>query len=102
MRLMKWYGKPVQPSQLQLLLTGFLLKHVDSYKFLGLLFDIHMNWNAHAHKLRESLLKASFPICRLISSGRTPGALVVRTLVDALLLSKIRYGLGYEGPLGTL
>ncbi|MFN9113037.1 MAG: RNA-directed DNA polymerase [Bacteroidota bacterium] len=79
-------------------LDGVALPHVDEYKYLGLVFQKDGRWTSHAKAVQLGLAKASSMIGRVIGFGRPPCAPAIRTLVIALLFSRLAYGMPVWTP----
>jgi hypothetical protein len=79
------------PDKLQI--GSIRLEWVDNYKYLGLTFDRHLQWNSHYTALLKSLHIAAATINRTIIPRVTPQPSTVITFVRSVLLSIATYGI---------
>ena len=81
-----------QNQEINLSMGNNQIQFSDTVKFLGLIFDSHLNWKAHVAYIKTKC-NSSFNLM-LKLSHTTWGAKrhVMITLYKALVLSKIDYG----------
>jgi hypothetical protein len=78
-------------------LTGFNIKVVDTYKYLGLLLHKQLSWKAHVKQIIHNATQTSHHIARLATYHvhNRPSFKVVRQLVTSVLIPKLVYALPF-------
>jgi hypothetical protein len=82
----------IKPSLPPLSLSNFNIQYVDSYKYLGVIFDSKLNFYLHCKYVYDKSHIFSNYICHLVSSKCRPSFPVVNKLVQSILIPKITYG----------
>ena len=77
--------------------TGFTIKAVDTYKYLGLLFHKQLSWGAHVRQLIQFATPTSYQIARLATYHvfNRPSFKVIRQLVTSVLIPKLVYAIPF-------
>ena len=88
---------PLAWSLFRLCLCGFLIKQVDTYKYLGLILHKQLQWKHHVHDVIQRATQTSYHIARLASYHihHRPSFKVIRQLVTSVLIPKIAYALPF-------
>jgi hypothetical protein len=78
-------------------LTGFTIKAVDTYKYLGLLLHKQLSWGPHIRHLIHCATPTSYHIARLASYHifKRPSFKVIRQLVTSVLIPKLVYAIPF-------
>jgi hypothetical protein len=78
-------------------LTGFTIKAVDTYKYLGLMLHKQLSWESHIKQLIHSATPTSYHIARLATYHihNRPSFKVVRQLVTSVIIPKLVYAIPF-------
>ena len=76
--------------QLNLSINGVNIDKVESFNFLGITLDTHLNWNAHINKVSTKIGRAAGIINRL--KHQLPTNIKIK-LYNSLILCHINYGI---------
>jgi hypothetical protein len=74
-------------------LADFDMDFVDSYKYLGVLFQRNLKWKQHTQEVVRKANAVSAMIEKCIVPGKPPGFKCIRTLIESCLLPIVSYGL---------
>lgn len=78
-----------------LLLQNQQIPVVQKYKYLGLIFTSNLSWKLHYESLLHKCKSYAGALCSIISRSPIVSPVEVRTLVSALILSRISYSLPF-------
>lgn len=86
------------PDTRPIRICGSDISSVDSQRYLGLIFDHNGKWNSQFQALSAKARATAALISRTLHRDSGPTPLATLTLVNALLLSQIRYAFPFWRP----
>ena len=79
-------------------LCNHRIKRVESYKYLGIIFNQRGSFNEHAQHIINKARRASYIVSKLINTQYSPTPRIVRTLINSVVKSVISYGIIFYQP----
>jgi hypothetical protein len=75
--------------------SDFVVKWVERYVYMGIIFAYDLNWKWHFEKLESKVRFAVISIARFIQGNAAPNFNVISQLLLTVVYSLISYGLGF-------